>query len=125
MDETHDFLKAQHLRKQFDGITAVDDVSFSIRRQEIFGLLGPNGAGKTTTIRMLSTVLSLDDGEVTIGGNSVTDESDKVRQIIGVCPQELALYPDLSATDNLIFFGRMAGLSGRMPRTQRARTLIV
>ena len=113
MNDSGDFLLAEHLRKQFDEITAVEDVSFSIRRQEIFGLLGPNGAGKTTTIRMLSTVLSPDDGEVTIGGNSVTNESDKVRQIIGVCPQELALYPELSATDNLVFFGRMAGLSGR------------
>ena len=113
MNDSDDFLTAQYLRKQFDGIIAVDDVSFSIRRQEIFGLLGPNGAGKTTTIRMLSTVLSPDDGEVTIGGNSVTSEGDKVRQVIGVCPQELALYPELSATDNLVFFGRMAGLSGR------------
>ena len=58
-------------------------------------------------------MLNPDDGEVTIGGNSVTGEGDKVRQIIGVCPQELALYPELSATDNLVFFGRMAGLSGR------------
>ena len=57
MNGPDDFLTVQHLRKQFDGITAVDDVTFTIRRQEIFGLLGPNGAGKTTTIRMLSTVL--------------------------------------------------------------------
>ncbi len=113
MKGSDDFLTAQHLRKQFDGITAVDDVSFSIRRQEIFGLLGPNGAGKTTTIRMLSTVLSPDDGEITIGGSSLTSEGDKVRQVIGVCPQELALYPELSANDNLVFFGRMAGLPGR------------
>ena len=113
MNGSDNFLTAQHLRKQFNGITAVDDVSFSIRRQEIFGLLGPNGAGKTTTIRMLSTVLRPDDGEVTIGGSSVTSDGDQVRQIIGVCPQELALYPELSATDNLVFFGRMAGLSGR------------
>ena len=113
MNGSDDFLTAQNLRKQFDGNTAVDDVSFSIRRQEIFGLLGPNGAGKTTTIRMLSTVLSPDDGDVTIGGRSVTGDGDQVRKVIGVCPQELALYPELSATDNLVFFGRMAGLSGR------------
>ena len=56
--------------------------------------------------------MSLDDGDVTIGGNSVTNEGDRVRQIIGVCPQELALYPELSATDNLVFFGRMAGSLG-------------
>jgi ABC-2 type transport system ATP-binding protein len=108
-----DFLIARDLRKSFNGIQAVDGVSFAIRRQEIFGLLGPNGAGKTTTIRILSTVLPPDSGDVTIGGHSVIRESDEVRKLIGVCPQELALYPELSALDNLVFFGRMAGLSGR------------
>ena len=110
MTTTQDFVVASHLRKSFGSIQAVDDVSFSIRAQEIFGLLGPNGAGKTTTIRMLSTVLQPDDGDVTIGGHSVSRDSDEVRKIIGVCPQELALYPELSALDNLVFFGRMAGL---------------
>lgn len=110
---TEDFLIARDLRKSFNGIRAVDGVSFTIRRQEIFGLLGPNGAGKTTTIRMLSTVLPPDSGDVTIGGHSVIRESDEVRKLIGVCPQELALYPELSALDNLVFFGRMAGLGGR------------
>ena len=108
-----DFLVATDLRKRFDGIQAVDGVSFTIRRQEIYGLLGPNGAGKTTTIRMLSTVVSPDSGEILIGGHSVQREGDQVRKIIGVCPQDLALYPELSATDNLTFFGKMAGLSGR------------
>ena len=69
---TENFVVASHLRKSFGSILAVDDVSFSIRAQEIFGLLGPNGAGKTTTIRMLSTVLQSDDGDVTIGGHSVS-----------------------------------------------------
>ena len=123
MNGSDDFLTAQHLHKEFDGIIAVEDVSFSIRRQEIFGLLGPNGAGKTTTIRMLSTVLNPDDGEITIGGNSVTSEGNRVRQIIGVCPQELALYPELSATDNLLFFGRMAGLSGRDAKAAASKNL--
>ena len=106
----------KNLQKAFDGVTAVNDVSFSIRAGEIFGLLGPNGAGKTTTIRILSTVLPADDGEVRIGGYSVLDESDRVRGVIGVCPQELALYLELSAIDNLVFFGRMAGLSGGSAR---------
>ena len=66
-----DFLLATDLRKSFDGIQAVDGVSFTIRRQEIYGLLGPNGAGKTTTIRMLSTVVSPDSGEISIGGHSL------------------------------------------------------
>ena len=107
------FLVATEIRKSFDGIHAVDGVSFAIERQEVFGLLGPNGAGKTTTIRMLSTVLPPDSGDVQIGGHSVLRESDEVRKLIGVCPQELALYPELSAMDNLVFFGRLAGLSGR------------
>ena len=123
MTTTENFVVATHLRKSFDHILAVDDVSFSIRAQEIFGLLGPNGAGKTTTIRMLSTVLQLDDGDVTIGGHSVSDKSDEVRKIIGVCPQELALYPDLSAMDNLVFFGRMAGLGRKEARDAAAQNL--
>ena len=71
------FLTATGLSKSFDGAPVVDDVSFSIRRQEVFGLLGPNGAGKTTTIRMLSTVLAPDAGDVTIGGHSVLREADE------------------------------------------------
>ena len=111
-----EFLVAEDLHKSFDGIEAVAGISFTIGRQEIFGLLGPNGAGKTTTIRMLATVLPPDSGDVEIGGHSVHSQSGEVRKLIGVCPQELALYPELSATDNLVFFGRMAGLSGREAR---------
>ena len=107
----NDFLVATNLSKSFGDIDAVSDVSFAIGSREIFGLLGPNGAGKTTTIRMLASVLGPDDGDVEIGGHSVRRESGEVRKIIGVCPQELALYPELSARDNLVFFGRMAGLS--------------
>ena len=121
--DTQDFMAASGLRKSFGGLTAVDGVSFGIRKQEIFGLLGPNGAGKTTTIRMLSTVLAPDEGDVIIGGHSVTRESDAVRKLVGVCPQELALYPELSAHDNLVFFGRMAGLSGREAKSAAAENL--
>ena len=115
-----EFLVASDLHKSFGGLTAVGGVSFSIFKQEIFGLLGPNGAGKTTTIRMLSTVLPPDQGDVVIGGHSVTRESDAVRRLVGVCPQELALYPELSAVDNLVFFGRMAGLNGREAKSAAA-----
>ena len=125
-DRTHEdaaFLTAMGLSKSFDGAPVVDDVSFSIGRQEVFGLLGPNGAGKTTTIRMLSTVLAPDTGDVTIGGHSVLREADEVRRIIGVCPQELALYEELSARDNLVFFGRMAGLGRRQAKEAAAENL--
>ena len=123
MKRMQDFLVASGLTKSFDGVQVVESVSFTVHSQEIFGLLGPNGAGKTTTIRMLSTVLDPDEGDVSVGGHSLARESDAVRRLIGVCPQELALYPELSATDNLIFFGRMAGLSGRESK-ERAEDIL-
>ena len=113
-----DFVVATDLRKSFGDIDAVKGVSFAIGGQEIFGLLGPNGAGKTTTIRMLATVLTPDDGDVAIDGHSVLRDGDAVRRIIGVCPQELALYAELSARDNLEFFGRMAGLGRHEAKEQ-------
>ena len=116
-------LVATELSKRFGGVQAVDGVSFALRKQEIFGLLGPNGAGKTTTIRMLSTVLSPDAGDVLIGGHSVTRDGGEARKLIGVCPQEIALYPELSAFDNLVFFGKMSGLGGRDAKERAAALL--
>jgi ABC-2 type transport system ATP-binding protein len=113
-----EYLVAQDLHKSFNEHKAVNGVSFTIYKGEIFGLLGPNGAGKTTTIRMLSTVLEPDQGDVSIGGHSIKREADAVRNLIGVCPQELALYVELGALDNLIFFGRMAGLSSQEAKEQ-------
>jgi ABC-2 type transport system ATP-binding protein len=117
------FLTAQNLRKSFNEHKAVNGASFTIYKGEIFGLLGPNGAGKTTTIRILSTVLEPDYGDVTIGGHSIRKNAGAVRQLIGVCPQELAFYPDLSAMDNLVFFGRMVGLDSREARAQAIANL--
>lgn len=113
-----EFLVAKELYKSFNEHKAVNGVSFTIHKGEIFGLLGPNGAGKTTTIRMLSTVLEPDQGDVTIGGYSIRNNSEEVRSLIGVCPQELALYVDLSALDNMVFFGRMAGMNSAEARSQ-------
>jgi len=112
------FLVAQDLHKSFNEHKAVNGVSFTIYKGEIFGLLGPNGAGKTTTIRMLSTVLEPNRGDVTVGGYSIRDNAQAVRNLIGVSPQELALYEDLSALDNMVFFGRMVGLNGQEARVQ-------
>lgn len=112
------FVVADNLHKSFNEHKAVNGVSFSIEHGEVFGLLGPNGAGKTTTIRILSTILEPDRGDVTIGGNSIRHQADQVRRLIGVCPQELALYPDLSALENLVFFGRMVGLDGKQAKAQ-------
>jgi len=118
---TEEFVVVKDLHKSFKDFKAVNGVSFSINKGEIFGLLGPNGAGKTTTIRMMSTVLEADSGDITIGGHSIKREAEAVRSIIGVCPQDLALYDDLSALDNMVFFGRMAGMDGEAARAQ-ART---
>lgn len=112
------FLVVQDLHKSFDGDKAVNGISFTIDKGEIFGLLGPNGAGKTTTIRLLSTVLGPDRGDATLGGHSIRHDPQAARSLIGVCPQELSLYQDLSALDNMVFFGRMVGLDGREARSQ-------
>src|SRR4030042_4460932 len=117
------FLTAENLHKNFNEHKAVNGISFTIYKGEIFGLLGPNGAGKTTTIRILSTVLEPDRGDVTIGGHSIRRNAGAVRRLIGVCPQELALYADLSALDNLLFFGRMVGLNSRRARAQAMENL--
>jgi len=109
------FVNVQNLKKQYnppDGETAVKGITFNIQKGEIFSLLGPNGAGKTTTISMLSGLLQPTAGEATIGGFSITKQIRDVKQIIGVVPQEIALYQSISARENLAFWGRMYGLRG-------------
>jgi len=101
------------LVKRFGELTAVDGVSFEIADGEIFGLLGPNGAGKTTAISMISCLLAPDEGDVRVAGHSVLSDSIGVRRELGVVPQEIALYPTLTALENLKFWGRMYGLSGK------------
>jgi ABC-2 type transport system ATP-binding protein len=118
-----EFLVAKDLHKSFNEHKAVDGVSFTIHKGEIFGFLGPNGAGKTTTIRMLSTVLEPDQGDATVGGHSIKHDADAVRALIGVCPQELALYEELSALANMVFFGRMVGLDGKEAKAQAMKHL--
>jgi len=91
---------------------AVDKLNLSIVKGTIFGLLGPNGAGKTTTIRILCGLLSPTGGEVMIGGFSMKNELHEIKKIIGVVPQEIALYPSLNARENLTVFGGICGLKG-------------
>ena len=108
-------IEVEGLRKQFDppkGPVAVDGVSFRIKEGEIFSLLGPNGAGKTTTISILSCLLKPDGGEAHVGGFSVRSEPEKVKALLGVVPQDIGLYDDLSGRENLLFWGRMYGLRG-------------
>jgi ABC-2 type transport system ATP-binding protein len=111
------------LVKRFGDLVAVDDVSFAIEEGEMFGLLGPNGAGKTTTISMISCLLDPTSGEVVVDGHPIAGEAAAVKRALGVVPQEIALYPTLSAAENLMFWGRMYGLSGAALKTAVADAL--
>ncbi|WP_407690247.1 ABC transporter ATP-binding protein [Salisediminibacterium beveridgei] len=93
-------------------MNAVDSVSIYLGKGESVGLLGPNGAGKSTTISMISTLMKPSSGDVLLSGESILGKTGKVRKILGVVPQEIALYEDLSAFENLQFFGRIYGLKG-------------
>ena len=104
-------LECSGLKKSFGGLNAVNDVGFHIAEGETYGLLGPNGAGKTTVISMLVGILESDAGSVTVAGQSVTTTTPDAKSAIGFVPQDLAIYPDLSATENLRFFGKLQGLS--------------
>jgi ABC-2 type transport system ATP-binding protein len=106
-------LEARGLTKQYGEIAAVKGVDFAVRRGEILGFLGPNGAGKTTTISMLACLLPPTAGTATVCGFDLVRQSNEVRKRIGLVPQELALYPTLPARENLLFFGRIYGLSGK------------
>jgi ABC-2 type transport system ATP-binding protein len=106
-------LEVKDLAKSYGDFTAVKGITFDIKEGEIFSLLGPNGAGKTTTISMLSTLYTPSSGEATIGGHSITKDPVAVKRVIGVIPQDLALYEDLTAKENLVFWGQMYGLSGK------------
>ncbi|HEY7286688.1 MAG TPA: ABC transporter ATP-binding protein [Vicinamibacterales bacterium] len=105
-------LDVTHLRKSFGSLTAVDDVSFGLEAGQLVGLLGPNGAGKTTTVSMIAGLVTPDRGEVLVGGKRLTGDTDPAKRRIGLVPQDLALYEELSARDNLRFFGALYGLSG-------------
>ena len=105
-------LQVENLVKRYGDLTAVKGISFSMEPGEIFSLLGPNGAGKTTTIAMLSTLINPTSGDALIDGHSIVRQSYAVREAIGIVPQEIALYEDLSARENLLFWGQMYGLSG-------------
>jgi ABC-2 type transport system ATP-binding protein len=106
-------LVCRDLRRRYGQRLAVDGVGFRVDPGETYGLLGPNGAGKTTTISMICGLLRRDGGEVTVAGASLDRDPGAVKAAIGYVPQDIALYPDLSGGENLRFWGRMQGLSGR------------
>lgn len=109
-------LVVNDIKKSFDQKEVVRGVSFSVSKGESFGLLGPNGAGKSTIISMICGLLTYDYGEVTVEGISVKKKPLDVKKKIGVVPQEIALYPTMSAKENLLFWGKMYGLSGKLAK---------
>ena len=115
-------IKVDGLCKRFDGTVAVDGVSFEVPRGQMFGLLGPNGAGKTTTINLLCGLLRPDQGSVSLAGQT-NPTRPGVRAALGVVPQSLALYEELTAQGNLEFFGRINGLGGARLRVRVAACL--
>ena len=104
---------ARDLYKSYSNTYAVQGISFDISRGEIFGLLGPNGAGKTTTISMLTGLIEPTSGTVRVDGDNIDQHARVMKVKLGLVPQELALYPTLTAFDNLVFFGRIYGLRGK------------
>ena len=111
-------IETQDLKKSFGENRAVQGVSFAVEQGEIFSLLGPNGAGKTTTISMLSCLLRPDAGDARVMGHSIRTEAMGVKSVLGVVPQEIALYEDLTARENLTFWGKMYGLRGSVLKSR-------
>lgn len=129
-------IETKNLTKYFGDVHAVDGIDLQVPKGTLFGFLGPNGAGKTTTISILSTILPPTSGEATILGNDVQKDANKIKKIIGVCPQEIVLYERLSARENINLIAKMHGLKkedykektdnllGRMNLLERADSLV-
>ena len=107
-------LEIRNLRKTFGDLVAVDDVSFALERGQLVGLLGPNGAGKTTTVSLITGLLTPDRGQILIDGQPLAGDTHPAKRRIGLVPQDLALYEELSARANLRFFGALYQLSGKV-----------
>lgn len=118
-------VEATGLRKAFGDIEAVDGVDVRIAAGETYGLLGPNGAGKTTTISIIVGLLAADAGDVVVDGRPVTTQSVQAKAAIGLVPQELAIYPDLTARENLAFFGKLYDMPRALLRARIAEVLDV
>ncbi|MEE1493093.1 MAG: ABC transporter ATP-binding protein, partial [Massilioclostridium sp.] len=108
-----DFVSVSKLTKKYGELCAVDNLSFTVREGEIFGFLGPNGAGKSTTLNVLTTLSEFNSGEVSIGGYDLVRQKDKIKGLIGMVPQSIAVYPTLTAAENVTFFASLYGLSGK------------
>ncbi|BDZ31630.1 ATP-binding cassette domain-containing protein [Lactiplantibacillus sp. WILCCON 0030] len=116
-------IEVSHLTKRFGDKVAVDDVSFNVAQGEVFGLLGPNGAGKTTILRMMTTLLKADQGQVKIFGHDTVKEGSLARSMFGLTGQYASVDEDISARENLMIFARLNGLS-RVAAKQRTTELL-
>jgi ABC-2 type transport system ATP-binding protein len=116
MDE--DIITVSNITKKFDTITAVDDISFSVKKGEIFAFLGPNGAGKSTTIKMLTTLIPTDSGKITMNGFDPSNNPDAVRKSFGIVFQDPSVDDDLTAYENMYFHGVLYGLHKETIKTR-------
>lgn len=118
-------LETRSLVRRFGATTAVDGLTFEVRPGELYGLVGPDGAGKTTTLRLLVGLLGADAGEVLVMGRDAASDASEVREMLGYMPQQASLYGDLSIHENLLFFGRLFGLSKSEIRRRREELLAI
>jgi ABC-2 type transport system ATP-binding protein len=116
-------IQLSSVSKSFGNVLAVCDVSFSISKGEIFGILGPNGAGKSTIVNILNTLVKPDKGDVVIDGVNIKGDGDTIKMIMGVVPQEIALYEELTAYENLMFWGGLYNIPKKILRENANRTL--
>lgn len=105
-------LEVRNLRKTYGNLVAVEDVSLTVEHGQVFGLLGPNGAGKSTTMMMVCGLLTPDSGTILVNGEEMRPDNRELKCLLGVVPQDLAIYPELTARENLRFFGKLYGLNG-------------
>ncbi|WP_407270536.1 ABC transporter ATP-binding protein [Radiobacillus sp. PE A8.2] len=116
-------LQVKQISKSYGKKQIVDHISFSVNKGEAFGLLGPNGAGKSTTISMICGLIDADQGAIEIDGLSINKHTNEIKRKIGIVPQDIALYPTMSARDNLIFWGKMYGLSSKSAKNRANQVL--
>lgn len=119
MSEVEIAVRVEGLRKVFGDFVAVDDISFEVRKGEIFGFLGPNGAGKSTTIKMLCGLLHPSGGKGVVGGFDIMTESEEIKKNIGYMSQKFSLYDDLTVEENIAFFGGIYGVTGKRLEKRR------
>ncbi len=112
-------IECERLTKRFGHLTAVDQVSFKVRKGSIFGFLGPNGSGKSTVIRMLCGLLEPSAGQAKVGGFDVATQTEQIKTLIGYMSQKFSLYDELTVMENLMFYGRLYGLRGEQLANKR------